>query len=114
MTKWIAKQTAPLVEGYHHRPTQKAVSKQLEQAVADGRLLDLLFVVDDPDRAQRDESGFAEAAREHAVIADELKRIAGDVVRRNNQIAQLAGQFAAGVASIAASAALVASWIMLG
>ncbi|MBV8653194.1 MAG: hypothetical protein JO255_17140, partial [Alphaproteobacteria bacterium] len=114
LAKWVAKQTGPLVENYHHRPTQKAVGKQLEQAVEEGRLLDLLFIVDDPDRKQRDETGFAAAVLEHGVIADELKRIANDTVRRNQQIGELAGQFAACVATTAAGVALAASWFILG
>jgi eukaryotic-like serine/threonine-protein kinase len=114
LTKWIAKQTAPLVEGYHHRPTRKALAKQLAQATEDGRLLDLLFVVDDPDRAQRDQNGFAAAMLEHAVIGDELERLASDVVRHDQQIAELAGQLATSLATIAAGAAFLVSCVLLG
>ncbi len=114
LTKWFAKKTAPLIEGFHHRPTQKVVSRQLEQAVEEGRLLDLLLVIDDPDRAHRDKAGFAGAVYEHGLIEDELKRIANDVVRRNQQISQLAGQLAACIASTAASVALAAFWLILG
>ena len=113
VTKWIAKQTGPIVERYHHRPTRKALSKQLAQATEDGRLLDLLFVVDDPDRAQRDENGFAAARLEHSVIGDELERLASDAVRHEKQIDELAGQLATSLATIAAGAAFLASCVLL-
>lgn len=114
LARWIAKHAGPLVDAYHHRPTRKLLLDQLEKAEKDGRLLDLLFVVDDPERRERDEDAFAEAVRAHLAVTAELRRLASDTTRHNQRIGRLAGQLAAGFATIAAAAAMLASVIMLG
>jgi hypothetical protein len=114
LARWAAKQATPLIEGYHHRPTRKYLSDQLEAAVKAGNLFEVLAIVDDPARADRDGNGFAEAMRAHAVVAGELRRAADEATRQPQQISELAGQLAAGLATLAASAAALASVVMLG
>ena len=114
LARWAARQAAPIVESYHHRPTRKHLAEQMEKAVGKGNLVELLSVIDDPERVERDRLGFAEAVRAHSIVANEMKRAAEDTTNQPRQVTQLAGQLAAGLASIVACAALLASLVMLG
>jgi hypothetical protein len=109
----VARQAAPLVEAYHHRPTRQRLTKQFEQVAQAGKLADLMLIVDNPDLEQRDADGFAEAMRAHAAVADELAQLAASVARRPQQVAALAGQMASSFASVAAGAAILVAAALL-
>jgi hypothetical protein len=113
LVKWVARQAAPLVEAYHHRPTRQRLTKQFEQVAQAGKLADLMLIVDNPDLEQRDADGFAEAMRAHAAVADELAQLAASVARRPQQVAALAGQMASSFASVAAGAAILVAAALL-
>ncbi len=115
LTRWIAKHAAPFIEQFHHRPTRKHLAAQIEAAMQSGRLHDLFIAIDDPDLAQRDRHGFAEAKRAHESVAGALLRAeaAAEGPRRNRQIEELAGQLAASIASVLAAAAFLASMVVL-
>lgn len=108
LVKWVARQAAPLVGSYHHRPTRQRLTQQFEKAAQAGRLVDLMLIIDNPAEEQRDADGFAEAKRAHAAVAGELSRLAASAVRRPQQAASLAEQMAAGFATLVAVAASLA------
>jgi eukaryotic-like serine/threonine-protein kinase len=108
LVKWAARQAAPLVESYHHRPTRQRLTQQFEKAAQAGRLVDLMLIIDNSAEEQRDADGFAEAKRAHAAVVGELSRLAAGAVRRPQQAASLAGQMAAGFATLVAVAASLA------
>ncbi|HZS84547.1 MAG TPA: hypothetical protein VFA50_16860 [Stellaceae bacterium] len=116
LARWLARQAAPFIDEFHHRPTRKRLAAQLERATQSGRLHDMLFAIDDPEEKRRDEAGFAEARRAHAAVAAELKRAAAaaEGPQRAKQIEALAGQLAAGLATALAAAALAGSAVVLG
>jgi eukaryotic-like serine/threonine-protein kinase len=108
LVKWAARQAAPLVETYHHRPTRQHLTQQFEKAAQAGRLVDLMLIIDNAAEEQRDADGFIEAKRAHAAVAGELSRLAASAVRRPQQAAILAGQMAASFATLVAVAASLA------
>ena len=114
LVKWVARQATPLIDAYHHRPTRQRLTKQVDRATAAGKLVDLMLIVDNPVERQRDAEGFAEARRAHATIVGELNRLAASVVHRPQEIASLAGQMAAGFASLLAVCASLVVAMMLG
>jgi hypothetical protein len=113
LVKWVARQAAPLVESYHHRPTRQRLTKQFERVAQAGKLADLMLIIDNPDLEQRDADGFSEAMRAHAAVANELAQLAAGVARRPQQVAVLAGQMASSFATIVAGAALLAAAALL-
>lgn len=113
LVKWVARQAAPLVDSYHHRPTRQRLTKQFERVAQAGKLADLMLIVDNPELEQRDADGFAEAMRAHAAVAGELAQLAGSVARRPQQVAALAGQMASSFATIVAGAAILAAAALL-
>jgi eukaryotic-like serine/threonine-protein kinase len=113
LVKWVARQAAPLVESYHHRPTRQRLTKQFERVAQAGKLADLMLIIDNPDLEQRDADGFSEAMRAHAAVANELAQLAAGVARRPQQVAALAGQMASSFATIVAGAALLAAAALL-
>jgi hypothetical protein len=113
LVKWVARQAAPLIESYHHRPTRQRLSKEFERVAQAGKLADLMLIIDNSELEQRDADGFGEAVRAHAAVAGELAQLAADIARRPQQVAALSGQMASSFAAIAASAAALAATILL-
>jgi hypothetical protein len=114
LVKWVARQAAPLIEAYHHRPTRQRLTKQVEKATQAGKLVELMLIIDNPVERQRDAEGFAEGRRAHATIVGELNRLAASVAHRPQQIASLAGQMAASFATLLAVCASLVVSVMLG
>lgn len=114
LVKWVARQATPLIDAYHHRPTRQRMTKQIDKAIQAGKLVELMLIIDNPTERQRDAEGFAEARRAHATIAGELHRLAASAVHRPQQIASLAGQMAAGFATLLAVCASLVVAVMLG
>jgi eukaryotic-like serine/threonine-protein kinase len=114
LVQWVARQATPLVEAYHHRPTRQRLTKQTDKAAQAGKLVELMLIIDNPVERQRDAEGFAEARRAHATVAGELNRLLASAVHRPQQIADLAGQMAAGFAALLAVCASFVVAVMLG
>jgi hypothetical protein len=114
LMKWALRQATPLVEAYHHRPTRRRLSKRLETTAQGGKLAALVLLIDNPVGQQRDAEGFAEAMRAHAIVAGQLSRLAASAVRRPQEAASLAGEMAAGLATLVAFGTSLAVAVMLG
>jgi eukaryotic-like serine/threonine-protein kinase len=114
LMKWVVRQTTPLIDGYHHRPTRDRLSKQCEMATQSGKLVNLMLLIDNPVEQQRDAEGFAEARRAHAIVAGQLSRLAASAARRPQEAADLAGEMAAGFATLVACGASLAVALVLG
>jgi hypothetical protein len=114
LAKWVARHAAPLIEAYHHRPTRQRLKAKLDDAVQDGRLTEILIILDDPGSAEADATGFREAVEAHARVAAELKKFGKDGAKREQQTAELAGQLAAALGSTMSVAAMVAAALVLG
>jgi hypothetical protein len=114
LAKWVARQSAALIDSYRHRPTRRRLAMQLDEAQQAGELTALLIILDDSEGAAADAAGFSEAAGAHARVAAELKRVGKDGARREGQAMELAGQLAAALGSTMSLAAMLAAAIVLG
>jgi len=113
LARWLARQSAPLIEAYRYRPTRRSLTVKLEEAAQAGRLTEILITLDDSGRAAADTAGFSEAAEAHASVATELKKFGKDGAQRERQAMELAGQLAAALGSAMSVAAMVAAAIVL-
>jgi hypothetical protein len=113
--RWLAKQAAPLVEEFHHRPTRKRIGELLERAGQAGRLHEMLAVLDDTDRRDRDRRGFAEARRAHARVAEQIRKAQADAEgpRREREVRELAAQMAASFSATLAGVGLLAALVAM-
>ena len=114
LAKWVAQQAGPLIAAYHHRPTRERLGAELDRAAGIGRLADLLRIVDNSARAQRDDAGFAEARRAYARLVAERKRLAAAAGAREVAVRRLAGQLAATTGGVLAAAAALAAVAIIG
>lgn len=108
---WVIALMDPAFRRFHSRPQQEAVRKQADAAAHNGRLQDLLKIVDDPDSLRRDKLEFEAAQiayREADAEIHKLREAMGD----RDTIIETSGRQAAAVVSSLLSTVLVAGIIL--
>jgi hypothetical protein len=100
----------PAFKRFHNRPRQADARKQAEAAAHNGRLGDLLKIVDDPDALNRDRKGFQEAQTVFRETTSEIEKLRESVANRD-KIVETTGRQAAAIISSMLSAVLIAAII---
>ncbi len=111
LAAWVVGLLEPAFRRFHSRPQQEAVRKQADAAAHNGRLGDLLKIVDDPDSLRRDKLEFEAAQiayREADAEINKLRQMIGD----RDSIIEGTGRQVAAVASSLLSTILVAGIII--
>ncbi|HMK67748.1 MAG TPA: serine/threonine-protein kinase, partial [Stellaceae bacterium] len=94
----LARQLPAALERFRNRPRRKRLLEELPRVAEKGSLTELLTLVDGAAERQRDNLGFAAAAREWARIDRELGHLRVDGPSRPQRAALLGAQMSAGVA----------------
>jgi hypothetical protein len=111
LAEWLIALLEPAFRRFHSRPRQESVRKQAETAAQNGRLTDLLRIVDDPDSLRRDKQEFEAAQiayREANAAIEKTRRMMAD----RNSIIETSGRQVAAIASSLLSTFLVAGIIL--
>lgn len=104
----LARQLPPTLERFRNRARRRHLLEELPRLAEKGSLVDLLALVDGPAERQRDSTGFAAAAREHAQIERELHNLRVDGPKRPERAQMLGAQMASGAAMFLAWAMALA------
>ena len=98
LCQWLGTVMDPTFSRFYNRRNRDAVRKQVEKVAAEGKLVDLLRAVDDPEAIRKDAQGFATARREYKKASaeiDDLKEKIADTA----SITEGVGRQVAGVVS---------------
>ena len=69
---WLASVMDPTFTRFYNRKNRDAVRKHVEKVASEGKLVELLRAVDDPDAIRKDAMGFANARRDHKRAVAEI------------------------------------------
>ncbi len=72
LAKWIGELMPPLVLQYYNRRTREELRKQIPKVIKNGSLVDMLNLIDDPNKRQQDLSGYESAFIEFSEAAHEI------------------------------------------
>lgn len=111
LASWVMAMLDPVFRRFHNRQTQELVRKQADGAVHNGRLTELLKVVDDPESLRRDRLEFEAAQIAYREADAEMEKIRHTIADRN-AIVESSGRQVAAIASSLLSTVLVAGIIL--
>ncbi len=112
LATWVQALLDPVFRRFHNRKTQEQVRKQADAAAHNGRLTELLKVVDDPESLRRDRLEFEAAQIEYREADAEMEKIRHTIADRNS-IVETSGRQVAAIVSSLLSTVLVAGIILL-
>lgn len=107
---WLVSLMEPAISRFYNRVYREQVRKEAEKRADDGKLLDLLKMIDDPDAVRKDISGFTSARLAHRKSVLEIDTLR-EYIADPQTIAETTGRqvaaIVAGVTGILICAALV-------
>lgn len=104
---WMIDLIGPAIDRFHSRAHRAKLRGEAARAAAEGNLLGLLKLIDDPAAIRKDEIEFARARREFQIAGREVEKLKREIANRT-EIAESSGrQAAAVVSSVFATVALV-------
>lgn len=112
LATWVQALLDPVFRRFHNRKTQELVRKQADAAAHNGRLTELLKVVDDPESLRRDRLEFEAAQIEYREADAEMEKVRHTIGDRNS-IVETSGRQVAAIVSSLLSTVLVAGIILL-
>ncbi len=80
---------------YHNCHTREELRKKLPKAIKSGSLVEILNLVDDPDKRQRDLSGYEAAMAEFSKMSDEIALLKESLLGENQNLAFIGHRSAA-------------------
>ena len=101
LCQWLCTLIEPAFTRFHNRPYREVARKRVEKAAADGRLVDLLRCIDDPEAISKDVKGFAGARRQHKAIVTEMEKLRGLIAKPDEATESTGRQVAAVISSLA-------------
>ncbi|QCO14292.1 serine/threonine protein kinase [Azospirillum brasilense] len=100
LAAWVVSLLDPAFRRFHSRPHQDNVRKQADSAAHNGRLGDLLKIVDDPEALRRDKLEFEAAQIAYREADAEINKLRQSIGDRNSIIESSGRQVAAIVSSL--------------
>ena len=100
LAAWVVALLEPAFRRFHSRPQQEAVRKQADAAAHNGRLGDLLKIVDDPEALRRDKLEFEAAQIAYREADTEINKLRQTIADRGAIIESSGRQVAAIVSSL--------------
>ncbi|AWK89060.1 serine/threonine protein kinase [Azospirillum thermophilum] len=111
LAAWVVSLLDPAFRRFHSRPQQDVVRKAADSAAHNGRLTELLKVVDDPESLRRDRLEFEAAQIAYREADAEMEKVRHTIADRNS-IVESSGRQAAAIVSSLVSTILVAGIIL--
>ena len=96
LCRWLGTVMDPTFARFYNRKNREAVRKQVEKVAAEGKLVELLRAVDDPDAIRKDAVGFGVARQEYKRAAIEIEKLK-DKIADTSGITEGVGRQVAGV-----------------
>ena len=78
LTSWIGGLLGPAINAYHSRTTRRDLEKEIPKLVRRGSLPDMFDLIDNAEKRQEDQDGYADAVEEYTVCANEISEIEGN------------------------------------
>jgi len=78
LTSWIGGLLGPAINAYHSRTTRRDLEKEIPKLVRRGSLPDMFDLIDNAEKRQEDQDGYADAVEEYTVCANEIREIEGN------------------------------------
>ena len=95
LCEWLASVMDPTFARFYNRKNRDAVRKQVEKVAGEGKLVELMRAIDDPDAIRRDAQGFGSARLDYKKTGreiDNLKEMIADPASINDGVGrQVAG-----------------------
>lgn len=99
LASWVGGLLGPAINGYHNRNTRRDIEREIPRLVRKGSLPDLFDLIDNAEKRQEDQNGYADAVEEYAACADEIMDIEGGGSELTEK-AEMTGQRSAAMVSI--------------
>ena len=77
LASWIGGLLGPAINGYHSRTTRREIEREIPKLVRKGSLPDMFDLIDNAEKRQEDQNGYADAVDEYATSAHEIEDIEG-------------------------------------
>ncbi len=77
LASWIGGLMSPAINSYHSRTTRRDMEREIPKLVRRGSLPDLFDMIDNAERRQEDQDGYADAIEEYSSCAQEIQQIEG-------------------------------------
>lgn len=100
LCKTLAGVMEPTFTRFYNRPQREAAREQVAKIAADGKLIDLLRVIDNPEALKKDAMGFAAARREHKKAVLEVDKLRASIADREEITETTGRQVAATLSSV--------------
>lgn len=86
LASWLGGLLGPAINTYNSRSTRRELEKEIPQLVRKGSLPELFDLIDNAERRQRDQNGFAEAQAEFMKAETEILDIDGEEGERDERM----------------------------
>jgi len=112
LASWLGGLLGPAINTYHSRSTRRELEKEIPQLVRKGSLPELFDLIDNAERRQNDQTGFAEAQNEFMKAENEILDIDGQEGERDSRILK-SGQKTTAMLSILLAMTIVSMIFLL-
>lgn len=111
LCEWMVSLLEPAINRFKNRPTRARIRKEVDAAAREGRLVELVRLVDDADSVRQDQISFDAAVREYQTAAKEIDRLSR-TVRAREEIARTLGRQTAAIASSVVGSVMMAGLVV--
>jgi hypothetical protein len=112
LAEWVGGQLGPVIETYHGVSTRREIEQEIGQIIRQGSLPNLYDLVNNPEKRQSDERGFAVAVAAFAAAEREIDGIEKGEERRFQSCRRL-GRRAAATAAAVISMVVIATALLV-
>ncbi len=77
LASWMGGLLGPAINSYHSRSTRRDLEREIPKLVRRGSLPDLFDMIDNAERRQEDQDGYADALEEYSACMTEIQEIEG-------------------------------------
>ena len=108
LCKWIGGLMEPTFSRFHNRSHRENLRTQVEKVAAEGKLIELLKIIDDPEAIKKDSLGFGNARRDYRSATSEIERLKTNISDRQSILETTGRQVAAIISCVVGTLIVVA------
>ena len=107
LSKWIGGQMGPVIKLYQSRSTRKILETEEPRIVRNGKLDELLTLLDAPDAREKDEEGYEQAIEKFRTAQEKTEQIEHDIGPNSDKAHEASRQVAAVTSGVIMTFAIV-------
>ncbi|MDX1739037.1 MAG: hypothetical protein R3261_12420, partial [Alphaproteobacteria bacterium] len=99
LSKAVVNFLQPYIDQFYSNDEQAAIRERMDKAAKNGRLKEIMEIVDDKTALERDHAEFAKAVREYTVTVVKQARLYEEIKDRNKIAGTIGGRISSGIAA---------------